>query len=99
VRELLTPEQVAEHLHMDVKSIHRLVREGKLGCVQMTARKRLFRSEDVEDFILSRTISPPKRVDKRPSPPVRSGPKSMKGGAKSTGESVRALREEMRSWQ
>jgi len=93
---LLEPKEVASMLMVSIKTVHKLVRERKLACVQVTASDRRFTHEQVQEYI--RTQSTEVRVDKRTAPTVSSRPK--KGGAKSSGDTVRAqLREEMRSWQ
>ena len=37
---LLQPDQVAQVLGVSLKTVHKLVREGKLACVQVTGRDR-----------------------------------------------------------
>ncbi len=49
--ELLSEEDVASILSISVKAVQRLVREKKLGCVQLTKRKRAFTQELIEQFI------------------------------------------------
>ena len=61
---LKSPDEVARILQITAKSVHKLVREGKLSCVQVTARKRCFTDEQVQEYIRSRTV--PTRVDKSP---------------------------------
>jgi len=97
---LLTPDQVAERLGIRVKTVHRFVRAGKLGCVQVSPRERRFTPEQLLEFEAGRTITPAKRVDIMPRPSLPSHQEPMKGGEKSSGGSSRAqLKEEMRSWQ
>ena len=92
---LLSPSEVAGLLRVSAKTIHKLVREGRLACVQITDRERRFTDEQVQEYIRSQTI--PVRVDKKAPRPVSSLPR--KGGVKSSGDSIKAqLREEMRSW-
>ena len=93
---LLDAEEVALRYKISTKTVHKLVREGKLACVQITAKERRFTQEQVDEYIRSQSIEV--RVDKRDPRVVSSRPK--KGGVKSSGDTVRAqLREEMRSWQ
>ena len=93
---LLSPLEAAGLLRVCVKTVHKLVNEKKLACVQVTARDRRFTSEQVQEYIRSQSTEV--RVDKRDPRVVSSRPK--KGGVKSSGDTVRAqLREEMRSWQ
>jgi len=94
--KLLRAGHVAQVLGVSVKTVHKLVREGKLSCVQVTAKERRFMEEQVQEYIRCRTT--PVRVDTKPHRPVLSRPK--KGGDRSFGDSVRAqLRKEMRSWR
>src|SRR5208283_236287 len=84
---------VARILALSSKSVHKLVRKGKLPCVQVTTRERRFTPEQVEQYIESQSTDI--RVDKKAASPVSSRPK--KGGAKSSGVlSRQALLEEMR---
>jgi excisionase family DNA binding protein len=98
---LYTPEQTAQCLGIKVKTVHQLVREGKLACIQVTAKDRKFTEAQIEAFIESRNIPLPKQVDRKsldrlPSSPKRGGERS-----KLSGDSfVRAqLRKEMVSWR
>jgi excisionase family DNA binding protein len=94
---LLTIEQVSERLHLSIRTIHGLCREGKLGYVQVRARERLFLPEQVDDFIKSCTIEPPKPIDRNTTQRL---PSLQKGGdSRGCGDSAKALRKEMRSWQ
>ncbi len=90
---LLHVTDVALLLGISVKTVHKLVREGKLACIQVTVRERRFTHEQVEDYIRSKTTSV--RVDRRPPSPVESP--SKKGGAKSIGVSGTGLTKEIRS--
>jgi excisionase family DNA binding protein len=91
---LLDSEEVAAILKISPKTVHKLAREGKLACVQVTSRDRRFTPGQVQDYI--RSHSTEACVDKKPTTTVSSRPK--KGGAKSTGVSGTDLRKEMRSW-
>jgi excisionase family DNA binding protein len=90
---LLDARKVAFILNISVKTVHKLAREGKLGCVQVTARERRFTHEQVEEYILSQSTSA--RVDKKETDRVLSRPK--KGGTKSTGDIGTDLVKEIRS--
>ncbi len=92
---LLSVKDVAEILGISVKTVNKLVREGKLGCVQVTAKERRFTEEQVQAYIEAQTKVI--RVDKERGRSVSSEPK--KGGEKSLGFSRRSLIEEMRQWQ
>lgn len=94
VAQLLTAVTVASILGIAPKTVHKLVREGKLACVQVTSRDRRFTDEQIKGYIQSQSTSV--RVDNKAAPTVSSRPK--KGGAKSIGVSGTDLRKEMRSW-
>ncbi|MBI5249610.1 MAG: helix-turn-helix domain-containing protein [Desulfomonile tiedjei] len=94
---------VAQILGISVKTVHRLVREGKLACVQVTTRERRFTYQQVEDYIRSQSTAI--RVDKTDLRPVQSPPKKggdRRGRGERTGVSkacqLDQLREEMRQW-
>ncbi len=90
---LLRAFDVAKILDISSKTVHKLVREGKLPCVQVTARERRFTPEQIQQYIESQSTAI--RVDKKAAPAVSSRPK--KGGAKSSGVlSRQALLKEMR---
>ena len=91
---LLTAKRVGVILGISLKTVHKLARERKLACVQVTSRDRRFTPEQVQDYIRSQSTEV--RVDRRAVPAVTSRPR--KGGAKSTGVSGTDLRKEMRSW-
>jgi excisionase family DNA binding protein len=93
VTPLMNAEQVANILGIATKTVHRLVRERKLACVQVTARERRFTPAQVNDYVELRSTKT--HVDKKDSRPVSSRPK--KGGAKSTGVSGTGLAKEIRS--
>ena len=96
--QLFYPRDVAQILGISVKTIHKLVRDGKLGCVQVTARDRRFTREQVQHYIESCTTNAPAKIDREPSVRVRSQPP--KGGEKSSRVFDRAnLLKEIRSCQ
>lgn len=92
---LLEPKEVASMLMISLKTVHKLVREKKLACVQVTARERRFTPEQVQQYIESQSTGI--RVDKKAAPAVSSRPK--KGGEKSFSFSGVDLRKEMQKWQ
>jgi excisionase family DNA binding protein len=94
LHKLCRASEVAQILGISIKIVHKLVREGKLPCVQVTARERRFTTEQVQQYIQSQSTG--LRVDKKAAPAVSSRPK--KGGEKSIGVSGTDLRKEMRSW-
>jgi len=96
---LLTADAVAEYLGLRVKTVHQFVREGKLGCIQISPRDRRFTEEQIQAYLRSRTIAPPKPID-NPKRQKVAYPQRGGGAKRLSGDSIRAqLREEMRSWQ
>jgi hypothetical protein len=97
---LLDAEDVARILKSSVKTVHKRVREGKLACVQASAKDRKFTREQVQDFI--ETQSTGVRVDKKAPKPLPSAPK--KGGdntesrREKTKDSWASLKKEMSRW-
>ena len=55
---LLSPEAVSELLGIRLCTVHDLVRRGQLACIQVTAKKRLFRHEHVEHFLRTHEREP-----------------------------------------
>jgi excisionase family DNA binding protein len=92
--QLMNARDVALALKIAKKTVHKLVREGKLGCVQVTAKDRRFTREQVQAYIDSQSVEV--RIDRKASKALSS---PRKGGEKSFGCSRTSLREEMRSWQ
>lgn len=92
---LLTIETVAAQLGLRPKTVNQFVRDGKLGCVQLTRRDRRITRTQLEEFIESRTVEPPKKVvDPRAAKGI---PFPRKGGdtSKSRGSGVGLLRKEI----
>jgi excisionase family DNA binding protein len=102
--QLLYPRDVAQVLGISVKTIHKLVRDGKLGCVQVTTKDRRFTQDQVQHYIESCTTNAPAKIDREPSvrvdmPRVRQvSTPHKKGGGDSVRFSRRTLKEEMRQW-
>lgn len=92
MERLLTVDQVADILGISVKTVHKLARDSKLGCVKVTAKDRRFTQKQVRDFIDSQS-SPV--IDKSSNSRISS---PQEGGDKSIGVSGTDLRKEMRSW-
>ena len=92
---LLDAEEVALRYKISAKTLHKLVREGKHACVQITAKDRRFTCEQVQEYIRSQSIEV--RVDKRDPKPVQLPPK--KGGIerKTAGDIEADLVKEIRS--
>jgi excisionase family DNA binding protein len=95
IRKLMTAKDVAEILGMAAKTVNKLVREGKLGCVQVTAKERRFTEQQIQEYIES--CSSNVQIDIRT--PVRVKSAAPKGGEKSIGVSKADLRKEMSLWQ
>ena len=55
VPRLISAAEAGEILGISAKTVHKLVRSGRLGCVEITTRKRRFTMELVEEFIEAET--------------------------------------------
>jgi excisionase family DNA binding protein len=96
IQKLLSAKDVAQILGISVKTVNKLVREAKLGCVQVTARERRFTEQQIREYIESRSSKV--QIDTRT--PVRVKSAAPKGGEKSSRVFNRAdLLKEIRSWQ
>lgn len=96
IPRLLRASEVAEILRISKKTVNKLAREGKLDCIQVTAKERRFDEEQLQDFIESRRSKV--RIDRRI--PERVESTAPKGGEKSSRVFNRAdLLKEIRSWQ
>jgi excisionase family DNA binding protein len=76
IARLLSPKNVSEILGISVKTVHKLVRDGKLGCVQVNDRDRRFTEDQVRGYVEERTLKV--RVDTKR--PVSVSSRSKKGG-------------------
>ena len=56
VPRLMTAKDIGEMLGISARMVNKLARVGRLGCVQLTPRKRLFTKELVEEFIQAVTF-------------------------------------------
>jgi excisionase family DNA binding protein len=105
MEELLTIEEAATRLLLTPKYVQELIRQGKLGCVQLTPRKRAILAEQVDEYIQGHIPARPKMmVDKAKGAQTSCLPKRIpsqcKGGDTAAGDSARArLRKEVRSWR
>jgi excisionase family DNA binding protein len=96
ISKLLSARDVAEIMGISAKTVNKLVREGKLGCVQVTAKERRFSEEQIREYIEARSLQV--QIDTRP--PARVKSYAPKGGEKSSRVFNRAdLLKEIRSWQ
>ncbi len=97
---LLNVKDVATTLGIAPKTVHKLVRERELRCVQVTETDRRFTIEQVQDFIEARSTRTP--IDKKVANPISSSPK--KGGEinksriEKAKDSWASLKEEMSHW-
>jgi excisionase family DNA binding protein len=57
LESLMEPWEVAQILGIGRSTVHQLVKEGRLACVQVTKRNRRFTREMVEEFIKSKSVS------------------------------------------
>ncbi len=100
IQKLLSAKNVAEILGISVKTVNKLVREGKLGCVQVTAKERRFTEEQVGEYIESSSTKV--QIDKTKPDRVKSAPP--KGGDRQSHDGEKAkdswasLRKEMSRW-
>jgi excisionase family DNA binding protein len=57
MREILTPEQVADYLQMNTDTIYRLIRQDQLAATRIGRTYRIPK-EDLESFLLSHSNRP-----------------------------------------
>jgi excisionase family DNA binding protein len=57
MREIMTPEQVAEYLQLNTDAVYRLIRERKLAATQIGRAYRIPR-EDLETFLTTHSTRP-----------------------------------------
>lgn len=56
MKEVMTPEQVADYLQLNKDTVYRYIREGKLGASKLGRNYRV-RKEDVDLFLLATSTS------------------------------------------
>jgi len=93
--QLMDAQDVALILKIAPKTVHKLVRKGRLGCVQVTEKDRRFTREQVQAYIDSQSVEV--RIDRPRAKAVRLQPP--KGGEKSLGVSRTSLLKEMSQWR
>ncbi len=93
--QLMDAQDVALILKIAPETVHKLVRKGKLGCVQVTEKDRRFTREQVQAYTDSRSIDV--RIDRPRAKAVKLPPP--KGGEKSLGVSRTSLQKEMSRWR
>ncbi|MFH0959780.1 MAG: helix-turn-helix domain-containing protein, partial [Pseudomonadota bacterium] len=92
---LLQPVEVAKILAISPETVHELVRQGSLNCVQITPKIRRFKMEHVEEFInahLSKTFVPHPHGDSG-LPDIETGPSDIP--VKYSGNELAGIRKEM----
>ncbi len=100
IQKLLSGKDVAEILGISVKTVNKLVREAKLGCVQVTAKERRFTDGQVGEYIEARTAKI--QIDRTKPDRVKSA--APKGGDKQNHDGEKAkdswasLKKEMSLW-
>jgi excisionase family DNA binding protein len=100
ILKLLSARHVGEILGISAKTVHKLVREGKLGSVQITTKERRFTEQQVEGFIESRSSK--LQIDRTIPDRVKSA--APKGGDKHNHDGEKAkdswasLQKEMLRW-
>lgn len=57
MREIMTPEQVAEYLQLNTDTVYRLIRQKQLAASQIGRTYRIPK-EDLENFLLSHSTRP-----------------------------------------
>src|SRR5438105_3565474 len=57
MREIMTPEQVAEYLQLNTDTVYRLIRQNRLAAAQIGRTYRIPK-EDVETFLLTHSTRP-----------------------------------------
>jgi excisionase family DNA binding protein len=57
MREIMTPEQVAEYLQLNTDTVYRLIRQNQLAASQIGRAYRIPK-EDVENFLLTHSTRP-----------------------------------------
>ena len=55
---LLTVSEVSALLHIKPRVLNELARAGKIPCIQVTRKKRLFSQGQVDDYIRRKTTGP-----------------------------------------
>ncbi|MBI5571159.1 MAG: helix-turn-helix domain-containing protein [Desulfomonile tiedjei] len=97
LERLLTPEDVAAHFHVKRKTVLDWTRQGRLPYSRIADKVIRFTEEDLRAFAEGKKHGTPKTVDRKPATRIPSPPRR-KEVESTEGSSVRALREEMRSW-
>ncbi len=98
-KSLMTPDDLANILSVNRQTIFRWVREGKLGCVKLSFKKRRFTMDQIQEFVDRHTISPPKSVDNVQPKDFIIQPAKQNISLNNTGDTARVIRKELSSWQ
>ncbi len=62
IQKLLSARDVAEILGIAAKTVNKLVREGRLGCVHVTVKERRFTEEQIRNYIEAQSKGPKEEV-------------------------------------
>jgi excisionase family DNA binding protein len=94
--KLATAKQAAEYLGITERHIHRLVRQGRLQCVQISTKVRKFSIDQLKAFIeASKTPTPKKQIDKK----LSDGLTCIQGNRENKPFDRQAAKGELRSWR
>lgn len=96
---LMTADEVAEIFSVQKRTVLKWIREGTLQSVKLSGKNIRLTKPQVSEFIEKKKTSEPKRVDKKRNVRLPSTSIETQGGEKSTGDSARAIREEMLTWR
>jgi excisionase family DNA binding protein len=66
LEDYFTITQVANRIHKSEQSVVRWLKTGKLSYTQVSERRRLIAKTDLQEFLDSRKISPPKKRIEKP---------------------------------
>jgi excisionase family DNA binding protein len=94
--KLATPRQAAAYLGVTERHVHRLVRQGRLQCIQISTRHRKFSIDQLKAFIeASKTPTPKKQIDKK----LSDGLTCIQGSKEPKPFDRKAAREELIKWR
>jgi excisionase family DNA binding protein len=62
---LLTIDEACAFLRLKPRTLHKLVRLGRLGCVQVTQKERRFTREQLDAYVVAQTIAPKNVIDRK----------------------------------
>lgn len=94
---LMTAGEASEYLKVSVRTLHGLVRKGKLACIQYNQRVRHFTKEHLEEFISSQHV-PVRKESRKNRLPERTVKRKRESRREVGNTDPAALRAEMRQW-